>query len=114
MKYKVVEKEKAISLRKKFIEQFVDVSDLDYIKKIAMTNYDDENCFYHGYLWDYLKNNKKYELECSIEEACSILFSKEKILVMWDVFSDRFVFDKSFYILLKGKCNSSTSVFFLR
>lgn len=97
VKYEVLEKGKAVSLRKKFIERFIDDSDPNYIEMIANTNYEDENCYYNGYLWDYLIGNGKYELECSMEDACNTLLSKDKILVMWDVFSDRYVNDPSFF-----------------
>lgn len=97
LQYEIIDKHKGIELRKLFIKRFVDENINGYKTNIASVNYEDDSSFYQGYLWDYFKNNCNYELECTIEEASEYLRTKNKIYIMWDVFSDKYIRDFSYF-----------------
>ena len=97
LQYEIIDKHKGIELRKLFIKKFVDENINGYKTNIASVNYEDDSSFYQGYLWDYFKNNCNYELECTLEEASEYLRTKNKIYIMWDVFSDKYIRDFSYF-----------------
>ena len=94
--FEIVEREKAISLRGKYIYSFVDQNLEGYNDNISTLKFYEDGYFYSGYLWDYLRNNNNYELECTIENACDYLAEKDKIYIMWDLFSKTRVNDESY------------------
>lgn len=87
MEFEILPEEKAEGLRQSFINAFIDTTGDHYQEHIAKRRQYPDGCFYDGYLWDCLKDNRNYEKECSIETAVAALAKKEKVLVMWDLFS---------------------------
>ena len=76
------------SLRRKYVDTFVDVLSAYYIEHIKhKTIYSDGLC-YTGYLWDCLINPHIIEEN----SANSLLKAKENVLIMWDIHSCERIF----------------------
>ncbi len=97
MKYSIVDKEKAAALKEKFIYSFVNQNSEWYQTNIAVLEPCEDGDFYSGYLWEGLKDNSNYELECTIENACAYLATKNKTFIMWDLFSKTRISDPSYF-----------------
>lgn len=87
MKYLEIEHEKAVRLREDFINAFVNKTSSWYERKIATLHQYEDGVCYGGYLWETLKGNESYELECSMEGACDYLRMKDAVYVMQDIHS---------------------------
>lgn len=87
IQHEEVEHVEALRLRERFIDSFENKEHPMYKVQIATRRqFEDGDC-YIGYLWDYLKDNELYELECSMEQACDYLRQKGAIYVMQDIHS---------------------------
>lgn len=87
MNFEIVPIKKAVFLRKSFIQQFIDTTSDHYQKCMtASVQYADGLCC-EGYLWDCLKDNENWKKECRMEDAAEFLRDKNRVFVMWDLFS---------------------------
>lgn len=87
MEFEIIPAEKAKSLRKAFIHEFIDTTTKHYKKHILTLIQYTDGLFYDGYLWDCLKENDHYQKECSMETAAEYLTGKKSVFAMWDLFS---------------------------
>lgn len=87
MNFEIVPTEKAVFLRKSFIQQFIDTTSDHYQKYIATLVQYADGFYYEGYLWDCLKDNKNWKKECRMEHAAEFLRDKKRVFVMWDLLS---------------------------
>lgn len=88
MKFEILPTKQAVALRKAFIRKFVDTTSEHYQKHIATLIRDIDGFCYDGYLWDCLKDNKKWKKECRMEDATAFLRDKKNVFFMWDLFSE--------------------------
>jgi len=95
--YEEVEHAEALRLRECFIDAFENKRHPMYEAQIAIRHHFEDGDCYTGYLWDYLKDNESYELECSMEQACAFLKSKGTIYVMRDIHSRERVNDSCIF-----------------
>lgn len=93
MKYSIVDDKIACMLRNSFIKTYLNYSTEYYHKYIESPSKYEEGMFYDGYLWDCLKENSQYEHCCSMKTALSYLSQKDHVYVMWDLFSNKRVYD---------------------
>lgn len=91
--FQVVDVPKASKLREKFIDAFINTRHELYQNYIETFHTYPDGEFYNGYLWEFLLEQQA--TECNMESACEYLEKQGFVYIMWDLFSNHRVFDKS-------------------
>lgn len=89
----VLDKQKCIELRKRYIDRFIDKNQKMYYEQIDKKYiFVDGHC-YLGYLWDFLLDKELVSEDCIKE----LLQKKTQLYVFWDIHSCEKIFIKNYW-----------------